>query len=176
MITKNEKLFDQLENQRKQLFQLLSGYNADQLHQAEKQGAWSVIQVINHLLASEKGTELYIRKKTQKPELIPNTSLIAPIKILALRGAFSMRLKFKAPKQLGVVSNEDTLEDLEALWNKSRSSFHQLMEELPVEIQQKALFRHPIVGRINMNQTLEFFDFHYRHHLKQIHRILKTVA
>ena len=36
------------------------------------------------------------------------------------------------------------------------------------KIDHKAINRHPILGRINMKVTVDFFEFHYNHHLKAI--------
>ena len=48
------------------------------------------------------------------------------------------------------------------------------MEELKEKkLDQKAVFRHPLMGRINLKLTLYFFNFHFKHHQKAINNLKK---
>lgn len=176
MIAKNEKHFQELEAKKARLFQELSDYSQETLSLPEKAGAWSVLECVHHLYITEWGTDRYIRKKTQKPELIPPYSKIAALKLQALRFTFGTGIKFKAPSALPKPPVDATLDMVNKDWAEVRSSLHDLMKELPDELQQKGIFRHPIAGRINMTQTLDFFDFHFDRHEGQIRRVLKAVV
>ena len=56
-------------------------------------------------------------------------------------------------------------------WKNSRSSFSKLIEELNQKnLSEKAIFRHALMGRINLSLTLFFFELHFNHHLKQINK------
>lgn len=176
MIPKNESRFQQLEVKKQRLIEELSTYPHDTLTLPEKEGAWSVIECIHHLYITEWGTDRYIRKKTQQPELIPATSLAAVIKLLALKYSFATPIKFKAPAILPKPPVGATLDQIDEDWTAARKSFHELMEELPAPLQQRGIFRHPIAGRLSMAQTLDFFDFHFDRHERQVHRILKAVV
>ncbi|MEQ8712150.1 MAG: DinB family protein [Cyclobacteriaceae bacterium] len=176
MIAKNEKRFQELEARKERLLAEMSGYSEEVLNLPEKEGAWSVIECLHHLYITEWGTGQYIRKKTQKPELIPPYSKVAALKLHMLRYTFATGIKFKAPASLPKPSAGLTLESLDKDWVKVRKSIHELMEELPEDLQQKGIFRHPVAGRVNMHQTLDFFNFHFDRHERQIRRVLKAVT
>lgn len=176
MIAKNEKLFQQLEAKKQRLFKELESYSQETLDLPEKEGAWSVIECMHHLYITEWGTEMYIRKKTQKPELIPATTAITSLKLLLLKYSFGTPIKFKAPSILPKPPAGTTLDQIDQDWAKARLSFHDLMLELDEDLQQKGIFKHPIAGRLSMSQTLAFFDFHFDRHEGQVRRILRAVT
>ena len=176
MIAQNEKRFQALEVKRSRLLAELSAYDHGLLSLPEKPGAWSVIECVHHIFITEWGTGMYIRKKTQKPALVPNTSIMASLKLLALRYTFATPIKFKAPAALPKPPADATLDKVNADWAKARGDFHQLMEDLPGPLQKKGIFKHPLAGRLSMSQTLEFFDFHFDRHEGQVRRILKAVT
>ena len=176
MNAKNEKQFQQLEAKKKRLFAALADYSQETLSLPEKEGAWSVLQCIHHLYITEMGTDMYIRKKTQKPELIPPSSMMAAVKLQALKYTFCSPIKFKAPEILPKAPADTTLEKIDNDWVGVRASLHALMNELPEDLQQKGIFKHPLAGRINMAQTLDFIDFHFDRHEGQVHRVLKAVT
>jgi hypothetical protein len=54
-------------------------------------------------------------------------------------------------------------------------SFSKLIVDLDKKnLSNKAIFRHALMGRINMSLTLYFFKLHFNHHLKQINKILTS--
>lgn len=176
MIEKNEKRFQLLETKKERLFTELADHTQETLLLPEKEGAWSVIECVHHIYITELGTEMYIRKKTQKPELVPATNSLVAFKLIALKYTFGTPIKFKAPAILPKAPADTTLEKIDTDWTKSRSSLRDLMNDLPDELQKKGIFKHPLIGRISMIQTLEFLDFHFDRHEHQVRRILKAVA
>jgi len=67
------------------------------------------------------------------------------------------------------------LKELQNNWKNSRSSFSKLIEELDQKnLSEKAIFRHALMGRINLSQTLFFFELNFNHHLKQINKRINS--
>ena len=66
------------------------------------------------------------------------------------------------------------LQKINEQWGKSRKSFDELILELKEKkIDNKAIFKHGLLGRINLKLTLDFFDFHFKHHQKAINLLNK---
>ena len=63
------------------------------------------------------------------------------------------------------------INELNNNWLKSRESFLSLIDDLDHIIIEKGIFNHSIIGRINLKMTLDFFDFHFNHHVKKINKI-----
>ncbi|RMF58455.1 MAG: hypothetical protein D6748_08640, partial [Calditrichaeota bacterium] len=59
-------------------------------------------------------------------------------------------------------------------WDEVREDIFQFLEALPASRTRVVIFRHAMIGYINIYQTLNFFRDHLAHHIKQIRRIQKS--
>jgi len=161
-----------LEKLRSELLGRLSDSNSETLNREPAAGGWSAVQVLAHVIQAERLSLEYLRKKTQRPELIPSSGVIAALKSRAL-GLF-LRLPFKvsAPARTAAVPASAELQDLEQDWAEVRSAWRDFLEDFPPELACKAVYKHPVAGRLNLEQTLRFLIDHLRRHTRQIERAL----
>lgn len=177
MTSKNEILtaFADLEEKRERLESRLSGVDANLLSIPEKEGKWSVNQVLTHLSISEFASLKYIQKKMLGIDTVNNKSFSSVFRSKLLKWLLDSPLKYKMPKQLPEPSNEKSFDELKAQFEKNRKAIHQLIESFPEEDIDKLIFKHPFAGRFSLHQTITFLEDHYNHHVKQINRILSAV-
>ncbi|MFL2638745.1 MAG: hypothetical protein ACJ0OB_00785 [Flavobacteriaceae bacterium] len=169
-----EERIKNLEKERLQLFEELNSIPKNTLNYNNNPKKWSINQHLYHTWLSETITEKYIRKKTNYPEYLTEMSKTAHLKKLVLKTSLNLGFKFKAPKFITEFPNEIDLNKLNKLWASSRMSFLTLTIDLKErKLDHKAVNRHPLLGRINMNVTVDFFEFHYNHHLKAV-KLLKN--
>jgi len=140
------------------------------LHQAPAEGAWSALQTVQHLILVEEASLAYIRKKLSFNPELPEPTWVTYPKMLLLQVTLWSPIKFKAPKSAG---NEQiiaavNLEDLQARWLKIRGEWTDFLTQMPPELQDKAVYRHPRVGLISWTQMLNFLAWHLLRHRKQI--------
>ena len=161
-----------LEKLRSELLGRLSDLNSETLNRKPAAGGWSAVQVLAHVIQAERLSLGYLRKKTQKPELIPRSGVICALKSRAL-GLF-LRLPFKvsAPGRTAEVPESAELQDLEQDWAAVRSDWRDFLEDFPPGLAGKAVYKHPIAGRLNLEQTLRLLIDHLRRHTRQIERTL----
>lgn len=169
-----EKLFGELEKSRSKLLEYLSLFPYDQLTKPPARDKWSVVQILHHLVIVEAGTMAYIQKKILAPDKVPNVKFSSRIRMIGLKVSLMSNMKFKAPSVLQVPDNSMTVETLSQQWEITRGKFYTLLEGLPEDLSRKGIFNHPLVGRIDANDTLRFIKWHYEHHLRQIYTILKS--
>lgn len=166
---KLEKLNDELERQ----FNQFEGKDTlINIRPSEKK--WSIGQHLYHLWLSESGIESYIRKKTSYPDTLvdvkPYAGFINSLYLMIPK----LGIKLKAPRMISdPIPEKVDLKDLKTKWLKSRESFAGLLIELDKATLKKAIFKHPFLGRINMDLTLDFMIFHQRHHHKAIQSLSK---
>jgi uncharacterized damage-inducible protein DinB len=166
--------FSELEKITRQLLNDLSKYDHEILQIKPTEEAWSVVQVLNHLIMSENGTVRYLNKKILGIEDVRDVTIFTSIRMLVFKRVFSGTRKFKAPKVISNPGNGESLDELRQKWNETRDGIKRFLEEYPEQHMKKAIFRHPFAGRISIEQTLDFFIFHIKHHKHQINRILKN--
>ena len=86
-----------LNNKLNKLFDRLSKYSDDDLNKIIKKNKWSINQNIYHLILAEKGTEKYIRIKTQYPDTLIDVKITSRIKIFLLELSLKLGFTYKGP-------------------------------------------------------------------------------
>lgn len=151
----------------------LSGVPEDRLQLQPGPGRWSAAQIMDHIASAEAGSLEYIRKKTRDPEAVPAAGFMCAVRTLALVVTLATPLKFKAPRVVADVPDNPPVDGGLARWEAVRVDLKGMIETLPEELMARALFRHPVAGRMNMSQTLDFMIAHLKHHTKQLDHTLR---
>jgi hypothetical protein len=134
-----------------------------------------MIQVLSHLVTAENGVLAYIGKKMQDPSKIENNGMSGIFRSLLLSTILKLPLKFKAPPALPKPKNTESLADLKANWEANTVKFEAIINNLPPDFEDKQIFKHPVAGKFNLEQTFDFIFDHMSHHLIQIENISKTI-
>lgn len=169
------KKIAQLEAQKKEILTQLETYSYDQLNRNYAENEWSLTQVISHIIESETGTGKYLNKKLKDVEVLKNTGLKNKMNSIMLGTALKSSKKFKAPKVVANPTNNLTYDELKTKWDENRQKLIETINLVPKEIHNKAIFKHPIAGPLNINQTIDFLVNHLTHHRHQIKKIAKEL-
>lgn len=153
----------------------LESLSEETLNRKTPTGGWSAIQTMHHLILTEELSLAYVQKKLSfNPKLEP-ADFAAQWRGFLLWAYLSTPLKFKAPKNVGDENLPDRASFAEtcAKWQKIRTDWTDFMEKMPVELSNKAIYRHPRVGRLGWAQMMLFFETHLARHSKQIYRAVQ---
>lgn len=164
----------QLESETKALFDSIDGLSEDQLH--DQSYGWSVIQVLSHLYVAEAGTVIYMTKKMQAGDKMPNFSMGGKLRMALTRTMLRSSLRWKAPKPVSNPKSDYSLDEMKQQWEKSRQKTIAFVEAYPEKYLGKAVFKHPMAGRIDLAGALDSISYHQRHHLHQITRIKNAIG
>lgn len=135
---------------------------------------WCMLQVAQHVLASESGTLRFFKKypplKTSFTDKISGA-----IRSNVLNIALKLPIKFKAPNAPGL-SPETALpwKETEAAWVATRTELYNYFNSFEADKAAHIVFKHPIGGKFNISQTLDFLLEHINHHLVQLKRIQQS--
>lgn len=165
-----------LEKSRSKLLNSLKDIDESLLNTTPAEGKWSVGQIVAHLIQVEQLTIGYIQKKLAEENELQNSSLKHMVSSVLLRLALNSGMKFKAPKVAATVPDTVTLNSLHAQWDETRYKLEDLLTELPPQMLDKCLFRHPYAGMLSIAQTLTFMQDHFNHHLAQINHLKQQLA
>lgn len=149
----------------------LATWSEEQLFFAPN-GGWSALMVLEHIITSETGTLEYIRRKTQAPALeIESTGEREAASAQMLFSALRSQERWSAPDILPEPSGKFSLAQLNYGWNGNRTLWVNTLKAMDPEYLNKAVFKHPRAGRMNLDDTIEFLTLHIVHHRYQIDRI-----
>lgn len=173
--TKWKSQFDTLEGLRSDILKLTEGVDNEILKKKPSDGEWSVIEICNHLMVVEQLSIGYIRNKIEKADQAKPVNFKSKLKGWILRMALSLPLKFKAPRAVSQIPAPKTFSDLNMIWDMTRKELWKVIEKVPENSYNKAFFKHPISGYMTIEDMLDFFIVHIKHHIKQIKRTLQKV-
>ena len=173
MNTQLAALYDVLENQRFQLLAKVKA-NEDNFDRLPGAGQWSIHQVLSHLITVERLSLQYISKKIQGIATEGDTGLAEVLKMLAVKISLRLPLKFKAPVfVVDHATNYQSLDELIQSWDGTRKQMRDLLDQFHDHELRRKVYRHVVVGKINIMQALGFLTDHIHHHMPQLNRLMK---
>jgi uncharacterized damage-inducible protein DinB len=151
----------------------LSEVEDEVLYQKIEQKKWSIIQILNHLILAERMSLRYIQKKFPAIDQLYDAGLKATAAMKAMKIAQRSSRKFKAPDQVSQPEGDTSLSDIKTNWKVVQDELKSFLDNYPDKYLKKALFKHPFIGRVSLNQMMEINIEHMRRHQLQIEQLLK---
>ena len=176
MNTKLQQQFNDLEESRKALFFDLREQDDDIINKKPTAEAWSIAQVIEHLIMSEELSLKYLQKKTLDTSTAQVAGMGSHWRFFLTRTVFVMNIKYKAPGLINPPSDFVSIRQLEERWTAVRNDTVKLLNQLPEADLKKEIWKHAIAGKMNIEQMLAFFAIHFNRHRKQVYRTLAEVV
>lgn len=157
-----------------QLFAELDHYSSEQLNRPPASESWSVTQVLNHLLLSEKYSLQYCEKKLSFEPSLPKAGLAAAARALFVKWYLFFPFKVKAPALISTsaLPKEDDLANIKTQYQTQRQLLRTFLEQLEENYLDREVYKHPFAGRLSFPGMFGFMTAHFRHHRKQIYRAL----
>lgn len=150
----------------------LKDWSDRELRQKPEPNTWNALQVLEHVIGSEKGTLGYMLKKTQADvdslEVATDKNQRESEK---LNEVLQSTHRYQKPEVLPDPNGDNAMEEYRAAWNQLNKEYWKFFESLDEDYLDKQLFRHPFSGKLNAFQTLDFLIHHITHHMHQLNRI-----
>lgn len=167
------KKYDEIEQIKQRYLKKVAAVSQEKLDKIPAVGQWSLGQVLYHMYFAENGTIKVIQKNLRENKVRHNSGISDSIRNIILMIFLKTPLKFKAPTVVSKVVDTITLDEVEKLFAENSTEFKQLLNDLPKELENKQIFKHPMSGMFNIEQTLVFVREHYLHHEMQLNALLK---
>ena len=175
MNSKLEKDFKQLDAITQNLFADLKKYPDNVLNKKPSLQAWSVVEILDHLMLAEEFSLKYLQKKVLDTSTAKEENLKVKWRWFLVKLVFAFNINFKAPQVVVPTIGAATLAEMETRWNAIRVQIIQLLQSLKDEDANKDLWKHAIAGKMNLYHMVEFLGMHLNRHKKQIERTLQLV-
>lgn len=169
-----QTIFNAVERQRAEILSQVKQLPPDRYMLQPSPAKWSIAQILTHLLTSEKLSIGYMKKKMLGIDQLNNSGMAGSLRFTLLQ--LSQRipnLKFRAPNV--VVANTPQalpIDELISQWDALRNDLKALLESIEEKNVKKAIYKHPLAGRLDAAQATAFFYEHIHHHWPQIKRLL----
>ncbi|RED99436.1 DinB family protein [Marinoscillum furvescens] len=163
-----QKPFLRLKSRKEALYKQLHDLSTEQLQWQPASNQWSIAQVLHHLNFSERTSLAYCKKKILAGEDLPDRSFVRTMRIHAYYLILKSKYKIKAPAVVEAPGNEFDLAALHAEAQQNSADLEDFINSYPDRFLKKAIYRHPLAGRITLPQMIRFLDTHVIHHRHQI--------
>ncbi|MCC6599484.1 MAG: DinB family protein [Crocinitomicaceae bacterium] len=168
--------WDRMETARRKFLSMIDNWSTEQLEFHES-GSWSALQVMEHIIISERGTLHYMKKKTsggwQNIPLAEDEHGAAGRK---LNARLVSTERFKAPSVLPDPVSSLSRDFMMFDWQSVRDELRFFIYSLDESFYHRQIFRQPIAGPVNLFQTMELLANHIQHHTYQLERIKTAMA
>ncbi|MDN4165364.1 DinB family protein [Cytophagales bacterium LB-30] len=168
------KLYTKTQKQADYYWCLFNTLSAEQLLFKPSLDSWSIAQVVDHLYKVDKQTYQFLVNFDfdRKNQVL---GVKERINSLLLKISLRSRRRFRVPKNAEInpfIAEEKIYpETIKAEWLNLRDKMKRFLESFPEDKHQHFVFVHPVVGKLNILQTLGFLDDHLYHHRRQVKRI-----
>jgi len=157
----------QLSEQHQELLIFLKSLTEEQLHQ-QKEGKWSVLQNLDHLLKSIK----MVNPAVRKPSIVLRSAFGKPNRPArsyeALVSRYQERLagaEADAPREFQAQASEAlNREVIIAEYDKEVQRFLKFIHKVKESKLDRTLLPHPLLGKLLMREILYFMHYHTDHH------------
>ena len=155
------------ENAKERMLSLISVLSEEQAH-AQPLSGWSAVQVIEHILYSEKGTLGYILKKTSSGwESLEDQEDAHRTNARALHDRLRSDEKYPAPAILPEPTNTLAVAEVLTEWLSIRTQWSEWLASVDPTFEHKLIFKQPAAGMLTLADTLTFLTLHIEHHMPQ---------
>jgi len=166
-------LYNKIETQRAAVLLSLRDLSDEQLNE-HPPGKWSVNQILAHLITAEKLSIQYLNKKILGINQAKDSGFVEELKMLLLVVSQRLPLKFKAPKVVVDHTFKETdINKLITEWNNAREDLKRVLNGISDQHLKRKIYRHVLMGMLNIQHALKFLGEHVRHHQPQIKNLLK---
>jgi uncharacterized damage-inducible protein DinB len=167
-----QQLFDSLESQRNSVLIEIKSLSSEKLNR-HAAGKWSTSQILAHIITAEQLSINYVKKKIQGINETTDTGIVEELKMWTLVISQRLPIKFKAPKMVVEKTPPfETSAQIEQAWGQTRKDLHELLNQFNDTHLRRKIYKHPVAGKLNIQQTLRFFGEHIIHHQPQIKKLL----
>lgn len=166
--------FDGLERAREatetQLSALTPAQAAFRVHDA----AWTVAEVLDHVVRVER----LVLEGARKPGVQRTVWRRRRVRRMLTSLVFGLGVRIKVPERVKHVTPERgaDLERVRARWGDVRAEWRQFLSTVTPDQLDMLAIKHPLAGPFTYRDVLKFLEWHLRHHRRQIGRITRAAA
>lgn len=166
--------FDGLESARQATEAQLAALTPAQAAFREDDAAWTVAEVLDHVVRVER----QVLEGARKPNVQRTVWRRRRIRRLLTWLVFGFGVRIKVPERVRHVTPERgaDLAGARARWGDVRAEWRQFLSTVTPDQLDLLAIKHPLAGPFTYRDVLKFLEWHLRHHRRQIGRITRAAA
>lgn len=163
-----------INQQRRALIDRLQELPDDLLSTRPLPDKWSIIEILEHLVLSERDVFQGLPKPADaiSQQRKPSDRVAYWIVLMAL----GLRIPVKAPSPKAIPTGRTSFAKLRRQWDCNYEWLESYVKELPGDNFNDAVFSHPIAGQLTLEQAIRMGQIHLALHMSQIEKRLQILT
>jgi hypothetical protein len=129
---------------------------------------WHAVEIVEHLVLVHEGTAAVL---AAQPRTVPPGRAGNWWKRAALDLVLSSDLRVRAPTRRVLPTAAVPLADLAGRWHAAHQAIQAIAEAHGRDWGARLVFRHPLAGWLDLQDTIRFLQVHLEHHSRQLDRL-----
>jgi len=164
--------FNRLEQLKAEAQQHFAMFSDDALNRPPAPEKWGALQHMAHIISSETQSLIYMKKKILGADKAGKSGISEWFRTALLKGFLKTGIKFKAPKVLKEPDLHYSSAELFKQWGELRAEYMDFLMGMDENMAHTRIFKHPMAGRLDPVQALDFMGIHLNRHLRHAQRDL----
>lgn len=168
--------FRRLEDRKRRLLQSVEGWSPEWLRYAPSPDAWSMLQVFDHLIRTERA----VRESSERNLLRQRTdvSLRERVRARCFLIFYRLPIRVRIPQAVAFIKPGDPLSlgEITERWKEERRLLYEFLLRQDLDTSHSIVMRHPAVGPFSLRDALRFLAVHLLHHQAQMLRLRSAIA
>jgi hypothetical protein len=139
-----------------------------------EQDTWTLSEIAHHLVLAEREVLRQLHSQTNSRNM--RSSLRDRLGAALVGTAFRYGFRVRTPALSVVPRAGLSYEEIRADWDEARSELAAYLTEVTEASRDLLVFRHPVAGSMNIEQTLDLLGHHITHHLRQVARTERALG
>lgn len=164
--------FNRLEQLKAEAQQHFATFSDDALNRPPAPEKWGALQHMAHIISSETQSLIYMKKKILGADKAGKSGIGEWFRSALLKVFLQTGIKFKAPKVLKEPDAHYSAAELFKQWGELRAEYFEFLGNMDEDMAHTRIFKHPVAGRLDPIQALDFMGIHLNRHLRQAQKNL----
>jgi hypothetical protein len=166
-------LFEEIECQRQDLSKRIMANNESQLNESIRPGAWTVSQIVEHLVLSDETLGRAVDSRVAEAEPVLFRVIPRSWRFALILDALNKNVKLPLPTPLVNPTGKVSIQDLLIRWERAREKMRADLNWLTADDRR---YFHPALGLLSASQILKLVRVHTAYHHRQIDSLLQADA
>lgn len=173
MIVKLQRAMQRVERNQEKFCAEVQKLAPEALHFREREGAWTPLEVLDHLMRTEKAISAQLSQNRGSKRRIP---IKDKMRMMVVRGVMHSPIRVRTPKSAAAVlpGEEKEFDVLTKEWTVQHQVMKIVLAMYTAKDARGGVFKHPIGGWNTVHGALKFINSHIVHHRYQLNRIVKA--
>lgn len=170
MQSRLRKGVERTSRKREEFLSTLSGLPAAALEWRPGEGAWTLLEIVEHLVLAEQN--VLVDLSDLKGLEVRSRSWLNVVRYWLVLGVLRFKIPVPVPSEGMVPKGGRPLSELADLWERQHAALLTFVSELAPTAESSPIFVHPVTGPLTVTEAVRMLEVHLDRHIGQARKTM----